>query len=101
MSVTMLLTAAPVFAVSLRQDARSRNYLVEPILVDHRDTMNTEKTKHSLADIGSLMGDFSEQPPPQVFLCVYRASMVHSAVSIASARLRLRVMKSLALRQQW
>ena len=67
MCVTMLLTAAPVFGVSLRQDPRSRNYSGEPILVDHRDTMNTEKTKHSLADLGSLMGDFSEPTPPPFF----------------------------------
>ena len=35
-----------------------RNFSAGPILVDHRDTMNTEKTKDSLAETGSLIGDF-------------------------------------------
>ena len=60
----------------------SRNHSVAPILVDHRDTMNTEKTKDSSADIGSLIGDFPEQMPPLVFLCVHRVSVVLAAVSL-------------------
>ena len=44
-----------------------RNYLVEPMPMDHRDTMNTEKTKNSLADIRSPMGDFLEQILTLVF----------------------------------
>ena len=51
--------------------------------MDHRDTMNTEKTKHSLADIRSLIGAFLEKEPALVFLCVHRVSVVLSAVATA------------------
>ena len=36
--------------------------------------MNTEETKHWLVDIGSLIGDFSEQTPP-LFFSVFIVSL--------------------------
>ena len=55
---------------------RSRNYSVEPIPLDHRDTMNTEKTKASLVDRRSLIGGFLEPTRSLGFLCVHRVSVV-------------------------
>ena len=86
----LLVAAVPArtfTTTAISEFALNRNYSVAPILVDHRDTMDTEKTKHSLCDIGSLIGDFPEQMPPLVLLCVHRASVVLSAVATASLRL--------------
>ena len=61
----------------------SRDYSDEPIVVNHRDTRNTEKTKNSVADIDSLNGDFPVLTPLLVFLCVHRVSVVLASVSTA------------------
>ena len=58
----------------------SRNYSVEPNQMNYRDTMNTEKTKHSPSDTGLPFGDLPEQTPALVFRCVHRASVVSSPV---------------------
>ena len=57
-------------------DTLTRNYAVEPIHLDHRDTMDTEKTKDSHFDHRSLNGDFLEPTPMLGFLCVHRVSVV-------------------------
>ena len=67
----------------------SRNNSVEPILMNHRDTMNTEKTRNSQAGIDLLIGDFLELMPSLVFLCVHRVSVVLSAGSAAGTRLSI------------
>ena len=42
--------------------------------MDHRDTMNTEKTKHSPIDIESLIGDLLDQMP-LLFFSVFIVSL--------------------------
>ena len=56
--------------------------------MDHRDAMNTEKTKHWLADSWSLNGDCLEGMQTCVFLRVHRVSVVISQFPTASLRLR-------------
>ena len=65
----------------------SRNHSVESNLLDHRDTMNTEKTKNSLVAQHSLIGDFLESATSSVFLCVHRVSVVFSPVPTEWKRL--------------
>ena len=55
-------------AADILPELPSRNYSVAPILIDHRDTMNTEKTKDSLVKLRPLNGDFSEPTPSTVLL---------------------------------
>ena len=68
----------------------SRDQSVEPIQMDHRDTMYTEKTRNSPARIGSLIGDFLDPTLSLVFLCVHRVSVVLSAFATAWTRRRAR-----------
>ena len=42
--------------------------------MNHRDTMNTEKTKHSPADVDSLNDDCRDQMPP-LFSSVFIVSL--------------------------
>ena len=51
--------------------------------IDHSDAMNTEKTKSSLTDLDSLIGDLPALTPALVFLCVHRVSVVLTSVFTA------------------
>ena len=67
----------------LRLFLRRNNFSVGPMQMNHRDTMNTEKTPHLPAGIGSLIRDFLESLPSLLLLCVHRVSVVQSPVPAA------------------
>ena len=66
-------------SLKLKAQSLSRIHAVKPNFLDHRDTMDTEKTGDWRCVFLALNGDGAELMRVRVLLCVHRASVVISA----------------------